>query len=105
MGLFKVDDRLRLAAPAKTIGLALADVRHQRRAEARQAGAAFAAHARIQDAQRSRLEQAFAERLRLDVARRVQTIGERWRLAEIVKLAAEIGQVVVERHLLLEASD
>jgi hypothetical protein len=57
------DGRSRVAPPAESIGLSLSHVRHERGPETREAGAAGAAHARIDDAKRSAVEQPLGQRL------------------------------------------
>lgn len=57
------DRRSRVAAPAESISRSLSHVHHECGPEAREAGAAGAAHARIDDAKRSAAEQPLGKRL------------------------------------------
>lgn len=62
-------------------------------------------HAGVHQAERTRGEQTLSERLRCDVAILGQTLRERFRAAQVVKLGTEIRQAVVVGDAVLEAAD
>src|SRR5262249_13298508 len=101
---FARDVRSRTATPREAIGAGATDVGDQRRSETGDAHAARTPDTRIHDAERARGEQPVRERLRLDVAVRIER-APKTAAAEIVKVGAEIGEVVVVGHAVLEASD
>ncbi|HUE84867.1 MAG TPA: prolyl oligopeptidase family serine peptidase, partial [Vicinamibacterales bacterium] len=92
------------AFPHEPIRLVATDVADQRRAEARDTGAAGVTHARVDDAECGRGHQALGERLRFDVAARIEVLLEA-AAPEIVEARAEIRQVIVIRHVVLEPVD
>lgn len=74
-------------------------------AEASEAGAIRPAHARVDDAERARRLQPLGQRLRMHVAVGVQTVAKRALAPQVMKLAAEVGKIVIEGHFILEAAD
>src|ERR1700692_2845185 len=99
------DDRCRRAIPYKSIRRTLANIGDQGGAETRDAGAPGTADAGIDDAVRAGLEQFFRHRLRGNVAAGVEAGGLGGRVAQVVKIAVEVSQVVVVGDVVEEAVD
>src|SRR4029079_9033071 len=80
------DVRRRAAVPGEAIRPVAAHVGHQRRTEARDAGAAGVAYPRIDDAERPAVQQALGQRLRRHVALRIQARLEAGAATQVVEL-------------------
>src|SRR5581483_3877444 len=94
-----------IATPAEAVRGSFADIDDQRRTEASEAGAFRPTHARINHTERAHRLQPLGEELGLDVAVSVETTAEGALAPQIVELSAEIGEIVVEGHFILEAAD
>src|SRR5262245_11080002 len=99
------DGRMWFSVPRVSKRACASDVPDERRPETREPGSTRAPHARVDDAERARLQQALGERLRFHVASRVEAGGETACATQIVEARAEVGEVVVVRHALVEPVD
>ncbi len=81
----------------------LPDIRNEGGTEARNTIAARFSNARIDDSGRSGGEEIRGKKLRAFVASRIQTVRKGFALPNIVKVAAKVRQVVVERESLIFA--
>src|SRR5438552_2827854 len=103
--LYRRNNRLRLPFPREAVRARTADVRHERRSEAREAGAADMPDACVDHTERAGLQQALGEPLRHDVAVGTEAGAEAARTAQVVKGRAEIGEIVVIGDGVVEPSD
>src|SRR5439155_5802697 len=94
--LFRRNNRLRLPFPREAVRARTADVGHERRPEAREAGAADMSDAGVDHTERARLQQALGEPLRRDVAVGIEAGAEGACTAQVVKARAEIGEVAYQ---------